>query len=212
MTEVVCNLAPNLRKIRGTRPKKFSRFARWLEPIETILENNSSGDLRAEWENCEYFEWELSILASHGIPLPPVRPRFTWTAEMPVPDSAWRKRKLEFFDAQEAWNDKYFIVASELHDVDLVITLKNLLEEKRQDEQYSDIVASIRAYGFVRPLTARVNTDTIHGYMFGDGHHRLAAAIDLGYTHVPLQIVDSTRMIGYDSGEWTLDSKIARRN
>lgn len=183
-----------------------------MEPVEAILENNNSGDLRSEWENCEYFEWDMSIFEAHGIPFPPVRPRFTWTPEMPVPDEAWRKAKLEFLDAQDAWNDKYFLIAMELHDRDEVITLVNLLEEKREDEHYPDVVESIRTQGFMRPLTARVNPATLHGYTFGDGHHRLAAAIDLGYTHVPLQIVDSLRMIGRDSGNWESGSHIARRN
>lgn len=59
------------------------------------------------------------------------------------------------------------------------------LEEKRDDDYYEQVVDSIRTLGFVKPVTGRV---TEEGELrFSDGHHRLAAAIDLGMTHIPVE-------------------------
>ena len=64
-----------------------------------------------------------------------------------------------------------------------------LLNRKRQHYHYGDVVESLRSVGFVRPVTAYYDDYT--GYLvFGDGHHRLAAAIDLGLSTVPVLIVD----------------------
>ena len=64
----------------------------------------------------------------------------------------------------------------------------HLLARKRRDHGYKDIKKSIQKYGFCRPsdyLTrshywSQGKTPTHH-----EGHHRLAAAIDLGYKYVP---------------------------
>lgn len=73
-----------------------------------------------------------------------------------------------------------------------------MLDEKRGDSHYEDILWSIKKHGFARPLTAF----TKHGELrFGDGHHRLAAAIDLGMTEVPV-LVSRHWHISQDSGDW----------
>lgn len=74
---------------------------------------------------------------------------------------------------------------------------------KRGDEHYNDVLESIRRWGFVRPLTAYHDGDKLS---FGDGHHRLAAAMELGMTTVPVEVF-KWATISEDSGEW--DSKIS---
>lgn len=89
---------------------------------------------------------------------------------------------------------------------------ERLLSEKRQDRQYPDVVESIRKNGFVRPLTHYYEEQwdyndkqeyTMLGThsKFGDGHHRLAAAIDLGYAAIPVMHRESSA-IADDSGSW----------
>lgn len=78
---------------------------------------------------------------------------------------------------------------------------RQVLDSKRDDEGYDKTLDSIREHGFLRPLTADVNASSEPGYTFGDGHHRLAAAIDLGFTHVPLEAYTDYN-IADDSGCW----------
>lgn len=78
------------------------------------------------------------------------------------------------------------------------------LEAKRRDDHYPDIVDSIRAFGFIRPLTARLVGSNLE---FGDGHHRLAAAIDLGLTTVPIMVFRGWA-VAQDSGSWYADDPI----
>jgi hypothetical protein len=78
------------------------------------------------------------------------------------------------------------------------------LETKRQDDHYPDIVDSIRAFGFIRPLTARLVDSNLE---FGDGHHRLAAAIDLGLTTVPVKVFRDWA-VAKDSGSWYTEDPI----
>lgn len=80
-----------------------------------------------------------------------------------------------------------------------------LLADKRNDEDYPLIRASIERWGFIRPLTAYY--DESGALAFGDGHHRLAAAIDLGLTSVPVRIYEGTA-IAEDSGAWDSDCTI----
>lgn len=54
------------------------------------------------------------------------------------------------------------------------------LEEKRGDQQYNRLLNDIRVNGIRWPITVK------HGIV-GNGHHRLAACIELGYTHIPVQ-------------------------
>lgn len=60
------------------------------------------------------------------------------------------------------------------------------LDEKREDHYYKDIVKSLDTYGFLVPLIIQERPEDI--FRFGNGHHRLAAAIDLGINEIPLFI------------------------
>lgn len=73
-----------------------------------------------------------------------------------------------------------------------------VLERKRNDSHYEDVVESLKTRGFVRPLTGQANS---FERKFGDGHHRLAAAIELGMSHVPIRF-DFSINISNDSGSW----------
>ncbi|QOP64875.1 ParB-like nuclease domain protein [Microbacterium phage Avocadoman] len=73
-----------------------------------------------------------------------------------------------------------------------------LLREKRADRHYPDVVKSIREYGFLRPLNASIGDGEL---MLSDGHHRIAAAIDLGLECVPVYVA-AFHVIADDSGSW----------
>lgn len=92
-------------------------------------------------------------------------------------DEIWGKSSVDFYDG---------------------ITLENLAS-KREDDWYPRLVADIVANGIQWPITM------YHDYTkFGNGHHRLAALVELGYTHIPVQ--DNPDMeYAYDSepdNEW----------
>ena len=91
------------------------------------------------------------------------------------------------------------------------------LASKRRDRHYPKVVESIQKYGFVRPVTAATPHDYVKGgyeeLQYGDGHHRLAAAIDLGYTHIPMQYTGSNFAVSHDSGSGTwLEGKVPTEN
>lgn len=88
-----------------------------------------------------------------------------------------------------------------------------MLDKKRDDEHYDDVLHSIRHNGFTRPLTASIEYDTDGSpYLkFGDGHHRLAAAIDLGMKSVPVEVFRNN-CFANDSGDWRLGQKIPKVN
>lgn len=70
-----------------------------------------------------------------------------------------------------------------------------ILAEKREDPWYPALVEKIRAEGFTGGI--RIHPD---GNEVRDGHHRIAAAIDLGYSFVP---VETGRYAQYDEPwEW----------
>ena len=82
------------------------------------------------------------------------------------------------------------------------VRLKEVLRWKREDEHYPKVVEALRENGFMRPLTSYV--EGFDRYM-GDGHHRLAAAIDLGLTEVPVLMSENgwdMDLIADDSGDW----------
>ena len=57
-----------------------------------------------------------------------------------------------------------------------------LLAKKRNDSQFEELYEIIHDQGFLVPLNYYIRDDVkIHG----NGHHRLAVAICLGYTHIP---------------------------
>lgn len=60
------------------------------------------------------------------------------------------------------------------------LTLSEVLDDKRNTPQYGSVLASIATNGFTQSLACS------HTNRLLDGHHRLAAAIDLGYTKVPV--------------------------
>lgn len=75
---------------------------------------------------------------------------------------------------------------------------ETLLSMKRADENYEDILEEISENGFSKPLTAYKRDGVL---ILCDGHHRLAAAIDLGLETVPVHVFN-TVTIADDSGEW----------
>ena len=81
-----------------------------------------------------------------------------------------------------------------------------MLSLKRRDDHYDDIVESLRSAGFVRPLTARINRCTKE-LTFGDGHHRLAAAMELRMETVPVLVAHDNH-IAEDSGSWRLGDPV----
>lgn len=89
-------------------------------------------------------------------------------------------------------------------------TWDDLLEEKRQDSHYDDVVNSLAENGFVRPVTCW-QRDFAGRFTYGDGHHRLAAAIDLGMTHVLVQMCKGWSIAG-DSGDWWSGAPIPTEN
>ncbi|QOP66639.1 ParB-like nuclease domain protein [Microbacterium phage Lahqtemish] len=93
------------------------------------------------------------------------------------------------------------------------------LQQKRRDRHYPDVVESLDELGFIRPLDATLNfsyeyedgdDDSAGMVRLADGHHRFAAAIDLGYEAVPI-LVSEWPTIAPDSGEWNRNVAISHR-
>lgn len=81
----------------------------------------------------------------------------------------------------------------------------DMLAKKRNDGHYPDIVTSLKVHGFIRPL----NADVHRGHLaLSDGHHRVAAALDLGMECVPVYVTDHP-IISDDSGYWRLGRPIS---
>lgn len=80
-----------------------------------------------------------------------------------------------------------------------------ILEMKRDDAHYEHVVESIHVHGFTVPLTAQVND--AGEVCLGDGHHRLAAAIQLGFTTVPVVMAKHLSFISDDSFLWGYESE-----
>lgn len=84
-------------------------------------------------------------------------------------------------------------------------------DELRDDMHYPAIVASMRSEGWLRPLTCAYtyyDGGDRHWY-FGDGHHRLMAAIEVfGAEYVP--IYRSPTLKSSDSGYWTPGRRVKR--
>ncbi|WP_329472714.1 ParB/Srx family N-terminal domain-containing protein [Streptomyces sp. NBC_01723] len=70
--------------------------------------------------------------------------------------------------------------------------VRDVLPHKRTSEHYADLLDEIRADGIALPIMIR----TLNGRPWlVDGHHRVAAALDAGLTHLvwsdlPLEIED----------------------
>lgn len=77
-----------------------------------------------------------------------------------------------------------------------------VLNTKREDDHYKDVLDALKKKGFSRPLTVEYKRHS-GGQQLSDGHHRLAAAIDLGFTHVPVYGCRKYEdAISNDSGSW----------
>jgi hypothetical protein len=70
-------------------------------------------------------------------------------------------------------------------DDDDFISLADVLDDKRETSRYGSVLASIATFGFTQSLACS------HTCRLLDGHHRLAAAIDLGYKSVPVAFYHS---------------------
>lgn len=71
--------------------------------------------------------------------------------------------------------------------------VKHQLNRVRKDEQYAGILDSIREHGIQRPIFGSAFARP-HD-VIDDGHHRVAAAVDLGLSHVPVNT-------GYMTDQW----------
>lgn len=69
-----------------------------------------------------------------------------------------------------------------------------VLPWKREDDHFEALVEVLRSEGFVKPIRVHPSKRRIT-----DGHHRLAAAIDLGLSFVP---VATYAYCDDDSGDW----------
>lgn len=65
-----------------------------------------------------------------------------------------------------------------------------ILDQKRMDHYYHDVVQSVDKNGWIYPLHYANYADKLY---LSDGHHRLAAAMDLGLTTVPVYRIDDAR-------------------
>jgi hypothetical protein len=96
------------------------------------------------------------------------------------------------------------------HDAPIEEKWELCLDSKRMAYNYGDIIESIQSNGFVRPLTSAW-LDWLESWEFGDGHHRLAAAIDLGIEAVPVAI-QAYAVVSSDSGDWSAGDEIPALN
>lgn len=76
-----------------------------------------------------------------------------------------------------------------------------VLERKRYDDHFDELLDVIEEDGFTQPLTAYERNGQL---ILCDGHHRLAAALDLGLRTVPVQVHEK-RTVAADSGTWSRD-------
>lgn len=104
------------------------------------------------------------------------------------PPDTWEWVPISFllnYASADAWDDE---------------TVGELLHRKRLDEDYPLIRDSLRDRGWVMPIHVYDRTVT-------DGHHRIAAAIDLGLGSVPVFEVNDCRQEHhtwlYQIDEWS---------
>ena len=112
----------------------------------------------------------------------------------------------EYHNTEEQWDfecdsNNWHGLGDDLHKL-----WEAMLSLKRRDGHYDDIVESLRSAGFVRPLTAGINRYTKE-LTFGDGHHRLAAAMELRMETVPVLVAHDNH-IAEDSGSWRLGDPV----
>ena len=112
----------------------------------------------------------------------------------------------EYHNTEEQWDFECDSNNWDEHGNDLHKLWEAMLSLKRRDGHYDDIVESLRSAGFVRPLTAGINRYTKE-LTFGDGHHRLAAAMELRMETVPVLVAHDNH-IAEDSGSWRLGDPV----
>lgn len=65
-------------------------------------------------------------------------------------------------------------------------------DRKRSDTGYVDLLRDIQEHGYINPVFMYSpdgsSWDDDVPYALGNGHHRVVAALDLGYTHIPVTI------------------------
>lgn len=192
MSVGIPNNFPHLRK----RPSKISVGARWMERVEDILDNGRSCDMSSYFDDLEEpYLYPSRVWNPNGtIPPPPEYP-------YPLPPSGPRgKTVAAFIKAEAEWSNAYLERAQgNVESLPARGLFEVTLEIKRSDEGYDRIVESLREHGFTVPCTVQIAD---RGYIFGDGHHRLAAAIDLGIEYIPVQACVLGKSIATDSGEW----------
>lgn len=75
------------------------------------------------------------------------------------------------------------------------------LPTKRRDGGYYKLVADIEEHGFRKPLILEVDGPSNEETLC-DGHHRVAAAVDLRLTHIPVS-TDMNPLFDDDDEDWT---------
>lgn len=84
-------------------------------------------------------------------------------------------------------------------------TWEGTLHYKRMDDHYPAVVESIQTNGFINPLNADIEYGELR---LSDGHHRFAAALDLGHEAVPV-FVNDRPTVAPDSGYWEAGHPVA---
>jgi len=80
-----------------------------------------------------------------------------------------------------------------------------LMDSKRQDKQYDELVKSIEYNGIVRLPAVAFYKDF---FMHYDGHHRMTAAYDLGFTKVPYHVIGMNDDDKWEKEVWTTHDDI----
>lgn len=88
---------------------------------------------------------------------------------------------------------------------------REFLQRVRRDGQYEDVKSSILRNGFRRASTYMWDI-SLERFIHLDGHHRLAAAIEIGYQYVPYRRVrDADVAVSKDSWMFTAAKEPAFR-
>lgn len=94
-------------------------------------------------------------------------------------------------------------------------TWETILDIKRGDGHYEELSETIQENGFTQPTVAWYDErEDGHYPRYGNGNHRLAIAIDLGLTHIPMILCEEYMGSPFQEddspqdgefGTWTLD-------
>lgn len=81
--------------------------------------------------------------------------------------------------------------------------VRDILPRKAQDPQYERLLLSLNRDGFTRPLAIDDEDEWRDGWVHSNGHHRLAAAYELGYRYIPY-VFDSSGIDTWEASgdEW----------